>query len=189
MAQRQLYENRFEYARRTASVLARFEDFLHPADIYSLLAIASYYSRHYGTCSRAFARLESLPGRGNDGGNSAYADLATEIFTRHAPRDPGGRSASDDVAEFPSFPGGGFFSAKNVCVASGRRIGAADAARTCATCERRSIEGELRGRETCPLCHARFDGGGAANVRRAAISDDEEVVSPTAPSLRTAGYS
>ena len=190
LAQRQLYENRFEYARRTASVLARFEDFLHPADIYSLLAIASYYSRHYGTCSRAFARLESLPGRGNDGGNSAYADLATEIFTRHAPRDPGGRSASDDVAEFPpSFPGGGFFSAKNVCVASGRRIGAADAARTCATCERRSIEGELRGRETCPLCHARFDGGGAANARRAAISDDEEVVSPTAPSLRTAGYS
>ena len=192
LAQRQLYENRFEYARRTASVLARFEDFLHPADIYSLLAIASYYSRHYGTCSRAFARLESLPGRGNenDGGNSAYADLATEIFTRHAPRDPGRRSASDDVAEFPpSFPGGGFFSAKNVCVASGRRIGAADAARTCATCERRSIEGELRGRETCPLCHARFDGAGAANVRRAAVSDDEEVVSPTAPSLRTAGYS
>jgi hypothetical protein len=78
-----------------------------------------------------------------------------------------------------------------VCVASGRRIGAADAARTCATCERRSIEGELRGRETCPLCHARFDGAGAANSAEALFGAaiDEEVVSPTAPSRGTAGYS
>ena len=195
LAQRQLYENRFEYARRTASVCTRFEDFLNPADIYSLLAIASYYSRHYGTCSRAFAKLESLPVNENENGASAYADLATEIFTRHAPRDPGGRPNSDAELAEPfssSFPGGG--SAKNVCVASGRRIGAADHARTCATCERRSIEGELRGRETCPLCHARFDGAAdSANSARlfgaAREVVDEEVVSPTAPSLRTAGYS
>ena len=181
LAQRQLYENRFEYARRTASVLARFEDILDPAEIYSLLAIASYYSRHYGTCSRAFARLEALPGREN-GERSAYADLATEIFTRRPPRDPGGRSWSDDVAEAFSFSGPEAGAAKNVCVASGRRIGAADAARACATCAHRSIEGELRGRETCPLCHARFDGSGAAR------SDEEEGFSNAAP-RRTTGYS
>ena len=58
---------------------------------------------------------------------------------------------------------------RNVCVASGRRIGAADAARACATCGRRSIEAELRGRGTCPLCHARFDG-----ETLAAVSDEEE---------------
>ena len=173
LAQKQLYENRFEYARRTASVLAgHFEDILDPAELYSLLALASYHSRHYGTCSRAFARLEAL----SSPSASAYADLATEIFTRHPPRDPGGRagvgSGQEDGFEPFAVPGPSGRTAgapRNVCVASGRRIGAADAARACATCGRRSIEAELRGRGTCPLCHARFDG-----ETLAAVSDEEE---------------
>ena len=173
LAQKQLYENRFEYARRTASVLAEhFEDILDPAELYSLLALASYHSRHYGTCSRAFARLEAL----SSPSASAYADLATEIFTRHPPRDPGGRAGVESGREdgFEPFavpgPSGHTASApRNVCVASGRRIGAADAARACATCGRRSIEAELRGRGTCPLCHARL-----ASDALAAVSDEEE---------------
>ena len=60
LSQKQLYEGRTEDAMCTAMRLIHYEDILDPVDIYSLIAIASYYAKHYGNCSKAFIRLETL---------------------------------------------------------------------------------------------------------------------------------
>ena len=58
--QRQLYEGFVDAAMKTALHLREYEDMLNQEDIYSLLALASCANRAFGTCSRAFIKLESL---------------------------------------------------------------------------------------------------------------------------------
>ena len=81
LAHRQLYDGQFEYARRTSLILQDYEDLLEPVDIYSFIAIACYYSRHYGRCSKAFMKLESIPEMSREQLDS-YSDLATSIFVK-----------------------------------------------------------------------------------------------------------
>ena len=46
---------------KTALRLANYEDILDPKDIYSLVALTSFYNQYYAIASRAFIKLESLP--------------------------------------------------------------------------------------------------------------------------------
>ena len=39
----------------------RYEDILNPRDIYSLIALTAYHNGHFGICSRAFIKLETMP--------------------------------------------------------------------------------------------------------------------------------
>lgn len=69
---------------KTALRLPDYEDILPPKDIYSLIALTAYYNKHYGQCSRAFIKLETLP----DADSSMltnYQDLALDIFVKYAP--------------------------------------------------------------------------------------------------------
>jgi WD repeat-containing protein 35 len=45
---------------KTALHLREYEDILETEDIYCILALASCASKAFGTCSKAFIRLESL---------------------------------------------------------------------------------------------------------------------------------
>jgi hypothetical protein len=45
---------------KTALHLREYEDILETEDIYCILALASCANRAFGTCSKAFIRLESL---------------------------------------------------------------------------------------------------------------------------------
>jgi hypothetical protein len=47
-------------AMKTALHLREYEDILETEDIYCILALASCANRAFGTCSKAFIRLESL---------------------------------------------------------------------------------------------------------------------------------
>jgi hypothetical protein len=47
-------------AMKTALHLREYEDVLETEDIYCILALASCANRAFGTCSKAFIRLESL---------------------------------------------------------------------------------------------------------------------------------
>ena len=60
LAQKQLYDGKTEAAMCTAMRLIDSEEILDPVDIYSLIAIAAYYAKHFGQCSKAFIRLETL---------------------------------------------------------------------------------------------------------------------------------
>ena len=81
LAHRQLFDGQFEYARRTSLLLQDFEDLLDSVEIYSLMAITSYFSRHYGRCSKAFVKLESAPDN-TKAKTAAYKNLATAIFLK-----------------------------------------------------------------------------------------------------------
>jgi hypothetical protein len=45
---------------KTALRLCNYEDVLDPKDVYSLVALTSFYNQYYAVSSRAFIKLESL---------------------------------------------------------------------------------------------------------------------------------
>ena len=66
--------------------LRDYEGIIPAVEIYSLLAICSSANRAFGTCSRAFIKLESLESLSLEQ-RQLYEDLALEIFTKHSPKD------------------------------------------------------------------------------------------------------
>ena len=86
LCQRQLYEGFVDAAMKTTLTLREYEDYLNVEDIYSLLALASCANRAFGTCSKAFIKLESLQELSEEQ-IEAYEDLAIDIFIKQAPKD------------------------------------------------------------------------------------------------------
>lgn len=66
--------------------LRDYEDIIPAVEIYSLLALCACASRAFGTCSKAFIKLESLETLSSEQ-KQQYEDLALEIFTKHTPKD------------------------------------------------------------------------------------------------------
>ena len=87
LCQRQLYEGFVDAAMKTALHLRDYEDTLNPEDIYSLLALSACANRQFGTCSRAFIRLESLEVTTGEASREDYEELAMDIFVKQAPKD------------------------------------------------------------------------------------------------------
>jgi WD repeat-containing protein 35 len=84
LAQKQFYGGQLESAVITALHLRDYDDIIDPNIIFSLLAIVSLHAGYYGTCSKAFIKLEMLENQ-----NVAYyKQLAIDIFTKNKPRDP-----------------------------------------------------------------------------------------------------
>merc|ERR1711894_335597 len=79
LAQRQLQEGYVDAAMRTALFLREYEDIIDPCDIYSLLALAASANKAFGTCSKAFIKLETLESLTQEQKQS-YEELALEIF-------------------------------------------------------------------------------------------------------------
>jgi WD repeat-containing protein 35 len=52
LAHRQLYSGNVDLAMRTALHLRDYEDILDPLEVYSFLALASFYNKFYGQCSK-----------------------------------------------------------------------------------------------------------------------------------------
>lgn len=86
MAQRQLRSGLMHSAVLTALRLRDFEDILNVEDIYTLLALASCADRSFGTCSKAFIKLESLD-QIPEQRRLEYEELAVNIFSKHEPHD------------------------------------------------------------------------------------------------------
>ncbi|KAF8068393.1 Wdr35 [Scenedesmus sp. PABB004] len=170
LAHRQLYDGQVDAALRTALRLRAYDDLLGAADVWAFLALVGFYARFYGTCSKAFVKLESLPGLPREA-REAYADLAMSIFTAHPPADPASLAEGRDA-------GGGAAAGREaraqhegllddlasdkdqVCVASGKAVRDAPAVR-CRTCKHAAIVTELAGQRACPLCHSALPEGAA----------------------------
>lgn len=86
LAQRQLRTGLIHSAVFTAMQLRDYEDVLNVEDIYSLLALASCADRSFGTCSKAFIKLESLETIPEQR-RIEYEELAVNIFSQHEPED------------------------------------------------------------------------------------------------------
>nr|KAG5696704.1 hypothetical protein BaRGS_012073 [Batillaria attramentaria] len=86
LAQRQLHEGYVDAAMRTALHLRDYDDIIDPAHSFSLLALAACANRAFGTCSKAFIKLESLETLMPEQ-RQQYEELALEIFTKNSPKD------------------------------------------------------------------------------------------------------
>eukprot|EP00775_Hariotina_reticulata_P008215 gene8215-8407_t len=174
LAHQQLYNGQVDAALRTAMRLRQYDDILDAANVYAFLALVGFYSSFFGTCSKAFIKLESLPSVPKDR-REAYADLAMSIFLAHPPADPHSLAESRDQQQrrTAAGPGGSsrtqhdallddFMTEKDqVCVASGKALRDAPWLR-CKTCKHAMITAELGARRSCPLCHSplqEFTGG------------------------------
>ena len=161
LAQRQLYGGDIAGAMTTAQRLALYEDMLEPRDVYSIIALTAYYNQCYGTCSRAFIKLEGLDGASTTE-REAYRDLAFSIFMRARPADPVD-TPSNSVkcptrscdATLKSWALNCMACGANFppCVASGKPIFGTDYWR-CKVCRHKALKTEIKGRSACPLCHA-----------------------------------
>lgn len=63
-----------------------YEDIIPAVEVYSLLALCACANRAFGTCSKAFVKLESLENLSPDQ-KQQYEELALQIFTKHYPKD------------------------------------------------------------------------------------------------------
>ncbi|KAJ0409897.1 hypothetical protein P43SY_005791 [Pythium insidiosum] len=158
LAHRQLYSGSLERALRTSLKLTAYEDILEDREIYSLVALTAFYTKHYEQCSKAFIKLEMLPTL-SDKDRAAMSELALKIFTTARPQDPTTRpqecpSCRSYVKDWDTrcgncsrqFP---------TCMLTGASI-LDHRSVTCKTCRHASIEVEVRDRKNCPLCHTQY---------------------------------
>ena len=112
----------------------------------SLIALTSFYNKHYGTCSKAFINLESQKGL-PQAVLDKYIELGVNIFSRHPPQDP-------DSKALPLLD-----TSRMACVASGRPLIGSDSTITCRSCSHKMFSREVTG-TYCPLCHAKLEYSG-----------------------------
>ncbi|KAK7092123.1 WD repeat-containing protein 35-like isoform X2 [Littorina saxatilis] len=155
LAQRQLHDGYVDAAMRTALHLRDYDDIIDPADSFSLLALAACANRAFGTCSKAFIKLESLETLSAEQ-QQQYEELALDIFTKNSPKDARaskvectscGSSIPDWSTTCPNcdtkFP---------ACIVTGRPIMEYQFW-MCSQCKHRALQTEITARKSCPLCH------------------------------------
>ncbi|XP_065368949.1 WD repeat-containing protein 35 [Calliphora vicina] len=158
LAQRQLRFGIVHSAVITALRLREYEDVLIAEDIYSLLALASCADRSFGTCSKAFIKLESLENL-PEKSQKEYEELAVNIFSKNEPIDDKVDfitcySCTNAVAD--CLPACNTCGARfPPCISSGKPITQPTAnIWICGTCQHCASPMEITRHRTCPLCHS-----------------------------------
>ncbi|ELK27435.1 PREDICTED: WD repeat-containing protein 35 isoform X2 [Myotis davidii] len=144
LAQRQLYEGYADSALKTALHLRDYEDIIPAVEIYSLLALCACACEAFGTCSKAFIKLESLESLSPEQ-KQQYEDLAIEIFTKHTPKD-NRKSELDNLLK-------GGKGKLPTCVATGSPITEYQFW-MCSVCKHCVLAQEISNYNFCPLCHS-----------------------------------
>uniref|UniRef100_K3WM41 Uncharacterized protein n=1 Tax=Globisporangium ultimum (strain ATCC 200006 / CBS 805.95 / DAOM BR144) TaxID=431595 RepID=K3WM41_GLOUD len=158
LAHRQLYGGALERSLRTSLKLTAYEDILEEREIYSLIALTAFYTKHYEQCSKAFIKLETLPGQ-SDKELTATSELALKIFRSSRPQDPNARpqecpSCRSYVKDWDTRCNN-CSRTFHTCMMTGATI-LDHRTFACKTCRHYSIETEIRDRKNCPLCHVAF---------------------------------
>jgi len=180
LAQRQMYAGATDAAMKTAMRLSNYEDIIDPRDIYSLIALSSFYAKYWATCSKAFIKLEALDGI-TAAEQKAYERTALSIFSMNLPEDPSTRNfncskcnSSCKDFDINCKDCGRHFQA---CLVSGRAIHSS-ATFTCRTCKHQAYESEIRKYIHCPLCHTLISDGGGRDSRRGSMDRQFDVEPP-----------
>ena len=147
LTQRQFYAGRLDAAMKTSIKLCEFDDILSPRDIYSLLCLTSLKNKFFGICSRAFVKLETLPGL-SEKERDDIQTLAVKIFINNQPMDP----AALPEPYMKCLELGRTFKA---CIISGRAVQESETV-SCKTCRQVMLVHELTAAKLkfCPLCHS-----------------------------------
>jgi WD repeat-containing protein 35 len=81
LTQKHLYTGQYKLALKSALRLVEYELELDTRKVYSIVALAAYYNRHFKECSRAFVKLETLADITEDE-RERYESMAIAIFSR-----------------------------------------------------------------------------------------------------------
>jgi len=149
LAQRQMYAGMVDQAMRSALLLPLYEDVLDVRDVYSLIALTTFYNKHYRECSKAFIKLEALEGL-SPAERESYSDVALRIFTQFPPSEAGGRTLAPG-----SLPETSQQVKDTTCMLTGRALGDTRYYQ-CPTCRHKMMQHKLTGLRVCPLCHSRI---------------------------------
>jgi len=145
---------------KTAMRLIEYEKELQTKDVYSLVAIASFFNQCFRECSRALVKLERLDTITNSE-REAYELLSINLFSRNPPHDKPKQEmncpkCNHIVTEFDinCEECGSHYSP---CIASGMSIVEKDYY-TCKICKHKALHKELQYLKLkhCPLCHAKI---------------------------------
>jgi WD repeat-containing protein 35 len=157
LATRQLYRGQLEKALRTSLKCSQYEDILDAREVYSLIAVAAYYTKHFEQCSRACIVLESLDTVSGQEKQS-LDQLTLSIFSETRPIDPSTRPTPCPSCKHPVKEWATRCDHCNrtlpTCMMSGATI-LDHRTYLCKVCRHSCIEHEIRDHvENCPLCHA-----------------------------------
>eukprot|EP01035_Chromulina_nebulosa_P019079 gene19079-24905_t len=150
LAQKQFYNENFDASMKTCIKLCEYDDVLEPKDIYKLLCLSSLKNKFYGTCSKAFIKLETLSTL-SETEREEIQSLVVKIFVKNSPVDP---VVLPDVYTKCIDIGKPY----KACVISGRAILDSDSY-MCKSCRHPMLErerlsdGKVNGITNCPLCH------------------------------------
>lgn len=156
LAQRQLRAGLMHSSVLSSIRLRDYEDVLDVEKIYALIALTSCADRSFGSCSKAFIKLEGLENIAEHK-RQEYEELAVTIFSRYDPKD----SKIDQTPCFAceSFVADWETSCPNcgshfpACIASGQSIMNPQVAWQCSKCQHLAKRIEIASRKSCPLCH------------------------------------
>ncbi|CAL2050128.1 unnamed protein product [Caenorhabditis brenneri] len=155
LAQQHFLNGRIEDALQTSIILSDYEEYLDPAEIHKMIALAAANVGQFGICSKAMMRLEVLE-EFDDAEREEMRDLSFSIFSQFPPVNPSSSKipciACDAQIDpfdlqcrecYTKFP---------VCIASGRLI-LGNIFWQCQRCKRIAHPHEISKYNFCPLCH------------------------------------
>lgn len=145
-----------------------YEDLLDTVDLYSLMALASFYAGDYDMCSQAFIKLESSEALSAEQ-REKYGDLAVDIFLNRPP----GRAGAGQGGGRGRAAGAGASSA-TACVATGQQIGAGDEVGRCGQCRHTMLAEAAKRLRACPLCHGSLLGPSPAQQQQQRRREEQE---------------
>ncbi|XP_017491815.1 PREDICTED: WD repeat-containing protein 35 isoform X1 [Rhagoletis zephyria] len=158
LAQRQLRFGIVHSAVVTALRLRDYDDILPVEDVYNTLALASCADRSFGTCAKAFTKLESLEGI-TERRIQEYKELGASIFAKYASEDAKVEMVKCYACNAPvpdSLPACTICGARfPACVSSGKPITQPTSnIWICGICHHCATPVEITRHHTCPLCHS-----------------------------------
>ncbi|ULT82457.1 hypothetical protein L3Y34_012018 [Caenorhabditis briggsae] len=155
LAQGHFFDNRIEDALQTSVILSDYEEFLDPAEVYSMIALAAANVHQFGICSKAMMRLEAFE-EFDEEERTEMQNLSFRLFSEYPPVNPNGAKITCTACEaridpydlqcpdcHTKFP---------VCIASGRLI-LDHVFWLCPRCKHRAHQHEIMKYSYCPLCH------------------------------------
>ncbi|CAI2357122.1 unnamed protein product [Caenorhabditis sp. 36 PRJEB53466] len=155
LAQQHFFDERVEDALQTSVVLSDYEEYLDPAEVHSMIALAAANVRQFGICSKAMMRLETMEDLG-EVEKDEMRSLSFQLFSDNPPVNPNSAKVNCPSCEtkidpfdlqcyecHTKFP---------VCIASGRLI-IDNVFWLCPRCKHRAHQHEISKWSYCPLCH------------------------------------
>ncbi|EGT52692.1 hypothetical protein CAEBREN_14741 [Caenorhabditis brenneri] len=155
LALKHFFDSRIEDALQTSVILADYEEFLDPADIHQMIALAAANCGQFKICSRAMMWLEAYEGF-SESEREEMRNLSFELFSKCPPVNPPtskmncpacGKEINRYDLQCPEchfkFP---------ICVATGRPIHE-NVSWVCNRCKHHVNKYETNKWTFCPLCH------------------------------------